>query len=237
MSQQEQAEEIPRVPAETFHRTTVLEVTFVGLDAIGVNYKTMPGNQPNSYGNYLAIWQNENSIPWSTDPLRTQRIGTNSPNGDTVFHGIGVTNNSYLIAYGVGPELTGKAQKRGNLCATDFIPAAGAPSEPTFSTKLVLTQLGSRSVTVRYRFPSGNLPLSNGAWIGIWFGRQASYVHPPLGASCIRRCAANGDASIGGIDVQRHQAYTIALFASGWGTDFTSNDQRVMACSLSFTSS
>lgn len=215
--------------------TTSLVVTSAVADQISVAYNTMPGNQPNSYGNYVGIWQNMDSIPWNTEPLQTQQIVSNTPTGDMIFGGLNITVNSYIIGYAVSPELSGSGmQKQGNICATTFIPPIGGTASQ-FSPSMQVLSIGANSVAVGFDLPSGVQPQSNGAWIGIWRAAQASYNNPPEAANSIQVNSGQGSAFINGITIGRGLTYTIGLFMSGWGGGSSPNNQKSMACSVTFT--
>jgi hypothetical protein len=215
--------------------TTQLVVTSAVADQISVAYNTMPGNQPNTYGNYVAIWQNSDSIPWNTDPLQTQQIVSNTQAGDMIFSGLNITVNSYIIGYGVGPQLTGTGvQKQGNICSTVFVPAVGGGAPTQFLPSIQVLSIGANSVAVSFNLPSGILPQSNGAWIGLWRAEQASYNNPPVAANSIQVNAGQGSGFINGVTIGRGLTYTIGLFMSGWGGGSSPNNQKPLACSVTF---
>ena len=223
-------------PADTNSATTQLSIDYVTADVIGVSYATMAGNQPNTYGNYIALWQNTESIPWNTEPLKMQSIDTNTPAGSTNFTGLTVTNNSYIIGYAVSPSLEGDRQKQGNICATGYIPASGQANQyPAFAPSLQMQHVGVNSIAVGFNLPSGVLPQTNNAWIGIWRSQQGSYNNPPLASNNIQVNASSGTAFINSIEIGRGLTYTVALFTSGWKGANSPSDQHPMACSVTFT--
>lgn len=225
----------------TSSATTTLDITYVTADTIGLSYKTMPGNEPNSNGNYVALWQNADDIPWNTSPLQIQKIDTNTPNGSMSFLNLSVTTQSYIIGYAVGSSLTGSnQQKQGNICSTAYIPASsnpGSESYPTFTPSLQIVYVGPNSVAVRYNLPTGITPQSNGALAGIWRSELASYNNPPMASSNIPLDAENGTFAFNNISIGRELTYTIALFTSGWSGGSSPNNQKAMACSVTFTNS
>ncbi|MEN6328611.1 MAG: hypothetical protein ABFD18_20685 [Syntrophomonas sp.] len=234
-SQGDQLAQNTMVPANTDSAATKLDVTFVTANTIGLKCNTMPGNHPNDYANLVAIWQNAESIPWGTDPIKTMTCTENTPSFDMVFPGLDITNNSYIVGYAVGSELV-KGQKYGNICATAYIPAIGdASAYPAFSPSLKVTYIGTNSVAVDFVLPSGQTPQTNGAWIGIWPAEQASYNNPPRAANSIQVDSYAGTAFINGIKIGRGLTYTVALFTSGWGGGTGPNNQHMMACSVTFT--
>ncbi len=225
-------------PTESSQETTQFHAPSVTGNAILVAYNTLPGNRPNSYGNYVAIWQNHNSIPWNTPPLKVQKIVDNTPSGSMTFGGLDITQNSYILGYSVGPELSSPHQPQGNICSTVFVPESGGSTPTSENSQPSLTYIpgGSTSVSVNFNnLPSGILPQTNGAWIGIWQGSQASYNNPPMASNSVQVDSSEGTAFINGVNIRRGWTYTIALFMSGWIGEGKNNDQHPMACTVTFT--
>ncbi|WP_142786402.1 hypothetical protein [Changchengzhania lutea] len=224
---------------DTAAQAQSVTVTAVSGNSISVTFQGIDGNQPNAFGDYLAIWQNGNSIPWTTKPLQTQKIQNTTPTGSANFDNLDVTINSYIVGYAVGPVLTGPGmQPQGNVCASSYIPATGpnaAGSNPDkFVPSLSMNNVGSNSVSVTYKLPSGVATLSNGAWIGIWNSEQAPYkTPPPMAFNKIQTNQSNSTAGINGLNLQRGQTYTIGLFMSGY--DDSKPDQTAMACTVTFS--
>ncbi len=226
-----------KAPTSTSSATTELFINFVSADQIHLSYNTMPGNQPQDCGNYVALWQNYYAIPWEIAPLKTQSINMNTPMGDMVFGDLEVTNKSYIVGYAAGPELTnGNRQAHGNMCATALIPAKGCKeTQKDFTPNLTMYYIGTDSVPMGYRLPPGEKPQTNGAWIGIWRAAQASHNDPPLASNNIQLDKASGSTFINDINIGRGLTYTVGLFTSGWVGSSESNNQKPMACSVTFT--
>jgi|GEM_PF-1097068 hypothetical protein len=217
--------------------TTTLNIGRVTADTIDVNYATMPGNQPNSYGNFLALWQNTNSIPWNTEPNKTFPVPTNTPNGSATFSGLSITNNSYIIGYAVGPTLTatGQIQKYGNICSTAFIPAASNGNGTIFTPGISGIQVGTTSVSFMFTLPDGIMPQTNGAWAALWRGDNPSfYSAAPLSSILLTPDFSFGTAAFNNVSIGRGLTYTIGIFMSGYQASGGSS-QRMLACSASFT--
>ncbi|MEC5142991.1 hypothetical protein [Chitinophaga sp. 212800010-3] len=216
--------------------TTTLVVSNVAADSIDVDYTTMPGNQPNTYGNFLAIWQNAGSIPWNTDPLKTFPIPTNTPSGSANFGGLDINNSSYIIGYAVGPTLnpTGSVQKYGNICGTATIPEKSTGENTIFTSGISEIKVGTTSFSFQFDLPDGVLPQSNGAWAGVWRGENPSYYStPPQASIALTPNFSSGRAAFNNISIGRGQTYTVAIFMSGLQTG-GSNTQRALACSATF---
>ncbi|SFD59869.1 hypothetical protein SAMN05518672_102554 [Chitinophaga sp. CF118] len=217
--------------------TTTINISNVSAEAIDVDYDTMPGNQPNTYGNFLAIWQNYDTIPWNTEPLKTFPVPTNTPSGSASFTGLNVNNNSYIIGYAVGSILNGSVQKYGNICATAFIPAASSNGDQgtIFTPSISNFNIGSTSVSFQFELPDGITPQTNGAWAAIWKGGNPSYFSTtPLSAIPISPDSSSGRAAFNNVTIGRGITYTVAIFMSGYNAAGGST-QRAVACSASFT--
>ena len=228
--------EVSLAPSTTQSYQTSVKTDFVTADQIGVSYDTMPGNQPNTYGNFLAIWQNQDTIPWNQEPLKTFPIQTNTQAGSASFGGLDITNNSYIIGYSVGPVDT-VGQKYGNICSTTFIPAAGsASSQQDKASSLTLEFIGTNSVAFNFNCPSGVTPMANGAWCGIWRSSVPSFNNPPDDYIQVNLNVESGTLAFNNFPIGRGLTYTIAFFMSGYNGDNTPT-QTSMACSLTFTNS
>jgi hypothetical protein len=214
---------------------TGITIDFVTADSIGISYTTIPGNQPNTYGNFIALWQNSDpSIPWNTAPLATYAVPTNTPNGAFVFTGLNVTTLSYVIGFSVGPVLSGNAQKNGNICASAFIPGSNSPTPSVFNPTLTLVYDGPYALAVGYALPNGILPQSNGAWIGLWRNGSPSYTQAPDSVAQVTLNAPNGTVAMNNIILGRGNTYTVGFFTSGYkGT--MGNAQTAIASYVTFT--
>jgi hypothetical protein len=214
---------------------TQLIVTDVYADLINVEYSTMPGNLPNTYGNFLAIWQNANSIPWNTAPLQTFPIPTNMAYGVATFGDLNTTINSYIIGYSVGPILSGNAQEYGNICSTVYIQAASAGQDTVFMSSISNIRVGTTSVSFDFTLPDGILPQTNGAWAGLWRGTSANfYGTAPLSTVLINPDVSRGTDAFNNLSITRGTSYTIGIFMSGYKQGGGSI-QKALACSAGFT--
>ncbi len=202
-------------------RITVFDVVRVTADLISVGYDTLPGNNPQEYGNKVFLWQNQNEIPWSQPPLEDHEIIDNSQSGTTEFNDLSVNNNSYIVGYAVGPRVS-------DICSTAFIPAAGQNAVATlFQTNLRNLEVGSTSLSVEFQTPTGYTPAAHRNWIGLWRGATASYTREPDARSLITIDGNIGTTGLNGLSLGRNLTYTLAYFM-GEGL-------RTMACTLTFT--
>lgn len=224
------------VLSETTQFTTLVNIADVGQDQITVEYRLMPGNQPQNYGNFVAIWQDYNSIPWDTPPFATKKIDDNTPVGSTNFD-VPLQDKSYIVGFAVSPEMTSPKQIYGNICATDYLLANSGKGEDPITPSVAVKYIGTNSLSFLFDLPEGVLPLTNGAWAGLWRGKNPSfYGTAPMNQIPIKLDFSSGSASFSGISLQRNTDYTIGLYMSGYKDDGKST-QRALACSVSFNSS
>ncbi|NNA55331.1 MULTISPECIES: hypothetical protein [Pseudomonas] len=212
------------------------QVTAQVLDAhnINVNYDTLPGNQPSSYGNYIAIWQNQAQIPFNQTPLATYPVKSNTQSGTLNIPGLQITNNSYIVAYCVGPALT-SGQAQGNACSTVFIPQTGQGPNVNVLSSLSVANIGTTSLSINFILPNGETPQSNGAWIGVWEGNVASYSLPPTYLNAVTVNTNSGVAFINNLNIGRGSTYTVALYTSGYSSNPGNLGLTAMAATLTFS--
>lgn len=217
---------------------TRLDVNYVTADSIGLTFDTMPGNQPSNYGNYVAIWQNQNMIPWNQDPLKKQQITKNTQRGSANFTDLDLAKNSYIVGYSVGPEkAAAEGPKFGNICSTAFVPTQAKETVgeyPTFQTNLILQYVGIDSVAVQFLTPAGYKPATNKNWMGLWRGEVASYINPPDWSTPITLDTNRGTAGFNNVSIGRGLIYTIGYFMGGWLGAGQANKQGALACSVTF---
>jgi hypothetical protein len=198
----------------------------------------MPDNRPNTYGNFVALWQNQNQIPFDTEPLQKQNITGNTQRGSLVFSGLTVTKNDYLVGYSVGAVRT-ETQKYGNVCTSAFVPLGGEAETPSdytyFTPSMVIKYVGSDTVLFQYNMARGTQPATNKAWVGLWRGDFASYTALPDAAIPVTVNAASGSLGFNGVSIGIGLTYTLGLFTSGWDPDSSKRNQKTLACSVGFS--
>jgi hypothetical protein len=205
------------VPSQTTMATSfVIQPQDVTGTQITFHYDTLPGNQPNSYGNTVYLWQTSSQmIPINTTPLNSQAIASNQPNGSNVFMGLSVSEESYLVAFAVGGAVS-------NIVSTVFIPATGSnPANPQSSNStLNITNVGSTSVSFAYNTPPGSQPLANGDWVGLWQGQSEAglYTLPPTWSAQLASNSNQGNwgLNLASGNIQRGTIYTLGYFKGGY---------------------
>lgn len=214
-------------------RQTTISVDFVTADIIGVTYDMMPGTRPSDAGCVVAIWQDQDQIPWEDEPLRTQAIGAQQ-HGSVNFDKLSVQSNSYIIGLTVGPMQT-NAQKARNVAAQAYIPGVSDPPESQ-NDFLTLKFVGPTSIAVQYNCLPGYRAATDQAWMGLWRGEVASYSKPPdVGAVPVTIDSNFGTVAFNNISIGVGLTYTVGFFTTGWSETPSNRNQKVLACSLTFT--
>jgi hypothetical protein len=229
--------------SEGVQTQTTLVLKQVTESIIVVEYNLLPDTNPGENGNYVALWQNKDQIPWNLPPEKTQSVSGSTQHGTVTFL-VDLAQNNYILGYAVGPELASPAQKYGNICSTYFIPEIPAASKLTedgvvvkagaddsYFTNLTLGVVSGDSVTVKYGVPANSEPKTNSAWIGVFRG-SAGYKITPEKAVPVNSTEDSGWLAINHKFVA-NKKYTLAYFMSGYNT--TSPVQTRMAATLSFT--
>ncbi|KVU25201.1 hypothetical protein WK65_14230 [Burkholderia ubonensis] len=200
---------------------------------ITFHYDSMPGNQPNSYGNTVFLWQTSQvAVPINTTPLASQLISGNQPNGSNVFMGLSVSTESYLMAYAVGNNVK-------NIVAYVSIPAIDdqePPFPPTPSPSILVTSYGATSVSFSYSTPNGMTPQNDGDWVGLWQGQGQSVLYS-LPPTWFVQLGSNANQGSWGINlssgnIQRGTTYTLGYFKGGYAQ--TNPKQTTLAASTTF---
>jgi len=215
---------------------STLVLTLLSDTLLQVDYNTLSGNMPQTYGNYLAIWQdNQGVIPYNQAAQNTSTVGGNTQAGSTTFPVSSLSTNGYVVCYAVGKQLTTPMQTYGNACSTAFLPAGSSTVTYTPGT-VSYNSNGTNNLNLNYALPVGDSPSTNGAWVGLWNGTLPSYTTAPTaGAAAITSTSSSGIAFINGITLGRGATYTAALFTSGWNSSTPSSSVLTsMAATMTF---
>lgn len=174
-------------------------------DTVSLKYSGLSGNQPHSYGNFVAIWETT-AIPWTVPPLAQQQIPQNAQMGTYVMSGgFTLTNNAYIVGYAVGDKIT-------DICAVAYISAVELTAPPDH-VYMSITKIGTNSLSVNYYTLLGYLPKTYKNWIAIWEGYASPYNAPkPLGRYWVNSDANQGTIEIKNIKLSLDKTYTLAYF-------------------------
>lgn len=170
---------------------------------LGVSWKGLPNRNPNKSGDFVAIWQNSNEIPFGTPPLNTQPVTNAGPDGDVAFTGLQLASLPYTVGYSVGPDTSCH-----EIAATISIGPGGAIT-PTDATVLSIGYVGATSLVIDYTTPSGTTPKAFGHTVVLVKGRQYPASGEPVATA--KPSENSKDAvSFNNVTMVKGQPYTVA---------------------------
>lgn len=176
-------------------------------DAVVLNFTGLPANQPQTYKNFVAIWE-ATVIPWTAPPLKKIEIPFNKQSGTFIIDGLTTTKSSYIVGYGVGPAVT-------TICASSLL-NAGDVQQPPSSIQIGLKYVGANSVAVTYQTLSGYLPRTSDNWVGLWRGSVSPYNSPkPLAVAPVPSDSTEGTLAINNVEIALDSTYTLIYFMGG----------------------
>jgi hypothetical protein len=183
---------------------TSVRIAAISGDDVILTYSSLPGNDPSSYGNFVAVWEDA-VIPYSKPPLQKISIKSNARRGSLVVGNLIPHTNEYIFGYAVGPEVA-------DVCSYVYID----PTEPSqqFSASLLILVVTPDTVALRYSFPSDFDPAQNGASVALWRGATGSYTQPPIAQRAITDHASVGDVVMTDVQILSGATYTAGLLAS-----------------------
>jgi hypothetical protein len=211
--------------------TVGVEIEAYSADTVALKYTGLPGNRPQTYKNFVAIWS-ATVIPWTAPPLRQVEIPSNSESGTVIIDGLTITKSGYIIGYGVGSTIT-------TICASavmnpgDQTSPAAAPSPQ--SVQINVQYVGTNSVAVTYQALTGYLPHTSDNWVGLWRGMVSPYNSPkPLGVAVIPKDSTEGTVAINNVEIGINSTYTLIYFM---GNSALSQNNTMAAAMLTFNTS
>ena len=179
-------------------------ITGASGTTVDVAYAGLPGNQPKSYGNFVALWPNS-VVPWTVAPASRLGVPVDTEVGSVVMVGVSIARVPNVVAYAVGPQVD-------DACASALLAADGSAG-PVDAVSLRLVSLGPTSLTLRYHTLAGYLPATAGNWIGLWRGRASPYnAPPPLARVKVAQDVTDDDVAINGVTLAAGNVYTVVYF-------------------------
>jgi hypothetical protein len=184
---------------------------FITGSNIVVQYSGLHYNQPNTYGNVLALWENASQVPYGQPPISQMAIASNAPAGSQFMSAPQANQVPYVVGYATGNDLH-------TICATlSFYP--GRADGVAFSTQIHPAYIGADSVAINFQTPTGNQPATNGNWVGLWQGETASFEVEPLAKAMVPVNANTGTVLLNNVPILRGATYTAAYFTGDKQTD------------------
>ncbi len=149
-----------------------LQAVFLPLYPIA-HYTSLPGNQPETYANNVALW-NGLQPNLSAGPIETTEITGNAQSGD-VYIPVGLQRTDYCMTYQCGSGMA-------TMCAMVTIPLQSPQPSTLTAVSITVRDLSAASITFQYGTLPGYDPQANRNWIGIWPGRGIPYASlaPPV---------------------------------------------------------
>ena len=216
----------------------ILSVTTVGFTAIyppnsmGGTYATLPGNQPSSYNNFVAIWATT-QIPWTAPALVPPApIPNNYQGADFTISSLSLANISYIIGYSVGPP---SAPNWTSICASAVVNQGGSAGA-TDNVSMSINNIGTTSLAVNYHTLAGYQPTASQNWIGLWAGQVSPYSAPPPMSTVYVPSTNEGVAVMNsGVFISPNVTYTLIYFMGGALISSTITSNALAAAILQFT--
>lgn len=216
-------------------RAVSITVRSITGDHTAVSYQTLPGNQPNTNGNYIALWPStDETIPWLRLPDNTCTVYGDDPSGDLLMAGLALPEDSYVLAYSLASPATKAADN--NFCASVFVPSLAPGTE--FIAKVMDLEVGdiaSYSAVIRYQTLPGYSPKDQANWIGIWDASDSILHDAPLRAMPISKNSDKGEIALNNFKIVSGHSYTVAYFTGGYDPRKEGSSPRnQMACMVTF---
>lgn len=124
---------------------------------LDISWNGIPNRDPSTSGDFVAIWQNDGSVPFGSTVQATQQVTNKTPDGDIPFSGLQLANLPYVAAYSVGTDATNFH----NLAAVIPVGVGGIPGQVQ-ATTLNVAFVGATSLTLDYTTPIGTDPKAFG---------------------------------------------------------------------------
>lgn len=181
---------------------SVLDVT---NHSVTISYQSLPANRPNSYGNFIALWQGA-AIPWTAPPLMQMTIPNETDSGSLVLDNITIAALPYVVTYGTGPDIN-------RVAAMVPIAADSNAAQKGQSVALKLLNLTANSISVRYETLPGYQPASSGNWLGLWPGQMSPYnPFKPMACILVSQDGNSGVLGLNGLALGRGDSFTLVYF-------------------------
>lgn len=194
----------PAGPQNVKSWTCGLEIAASSGTTVTLNYSGLPGNQPMTYGNFVAIWPSS-IIAWWVAPTARQKVGANLQDGSYTLTDLSISMTPYSLGYSVGPDIT-------DICASAMLNDDGT-NGPVDAVSIAISAVDANSISVRFHCLDGYQPKLSGNWIGLWTGRATPYYAPdPLAQVAISQNSTDGIAVLNNVTLTSGIPYTLVYF-------------------------
>lgn len=203
-------------PATAFYK---LKARALSGTAIQLSFTGVPGRDPEVAGDYVALWQNREGVPWGAEPLATEAIKLPGPDGSWVFRSLSLTSLPYVVAYSVGASAAGH-----EIAAVVPLGVGGEPGQPQAIT-LNTCAVEPTSLALAYATPIGVAPLSFGHRVVLVEGQSFGSATPVV-AEALPSEEESDIAAFNGVTMVKGQWYT--------GAYLTGSSAESVAATVSF---
>jgi hypothetical protein len=176
-------------------------------DTLEIVYNSLPANQPKTFKNFVAVWE-ATMIPWNEEPLKKIYIENDSERGSLSINGLIITNNGYIVGYGVGPDIT-------TICCSAVLkPIESLQIVFPTNVSIEIIELTMNMLKIKYNTLPGYLPKKYGNWIGVWKGFASPYNEPddPIASTQINSNSTEGNVILNNINLESDSNYSIIYF-------------------------
>lgn len=199
--------------AITSGQTTAFSYGLTGQEdpngtVIDVAWTGVPNRNPSTSGDFVAIWQNNGSVPWGVKPQATQSVTNTTPDGDIPFSGLSLAKLPYAAAYSVGSDATNFY----NVAAVLPISPGGVVGQLQAIT-VAVGYVGATSLTIDYTSPIGVDPKVFGHTVVLVRGQTYIPGTSTPFATTSTTDNSNDAATFTGITMTKGQFYTAAYLA------------------------
>ncbi|GEM_PF-4107861 len=138
----------------------------VDRESIFVSYCFPTGINPIENESQILMWP-ASEVLWGITPFKSFPITSNDSNGERILNDLQLQETSYTLA------LTASSDQQSIVALSRFLPGTvnGIPS----TVQIKVQQTGADVLSISVITPTGNIPVKNSNWIGIWEGAITSY--------------------------------------------------------------
>ena len=172
---------------------------------VGVDYSTLPGCLPQTFGHRLGLWQGS-VVSWMLMPPPARApVEVNQQQGSVVLENLVIEDLAYTVAYAVGGAPT-------DYCAS----ATFSPGQVTTVAGVSLTVnfLGPTSLSLHFVTLPGYDPSTAPNWVGLWKGTPVIYTDkpPPLATTTVTSDSNEDDVAFNNVPLAIGTTYTAVYF-------------------------
>ena len=172
---------------------------------VGVDYSTLPGCLPETFGHRLGLWQGS-VVNWMLmPPPAGAPVDVNQQQGSVVLEHLQIEDLAYTVGYAVGDAST-------DYCASaTFSPGQVATVN---AVSLTVNFIGATSLSLHFVTLPGYDPSSAPNWVGLWKGTPLIYMDKPapLASTTVSSDSNEDDVAFNSVPLAVDTTYTAVYF-------------------------